>query len=190
MDDRDVKRSLRKRFLAARRAISPRDITRYSERIAMTALTLPAIREARRVMAYASMPDEVATDGIIRVLFDAGKEVALPFITGRRTMEAALLSSPEDMEPGDYGIMTAKNAREKIVAPGTLDLILVPGVAFCLDGRRLGMGGGYYDAFLPRTDAIRVALAFSCQLGEKLPKDEHDMGVDIIVTEAACHFCA
>ena len=65
--------------------------------------------------------------------------------------------------------------------------MLVPGVAFDLDGRRLGYGGGYYDRLLPLLSprAARVAGAFELQIVDRVPAAPHDVAVDAIVTESA-----
>jgi 5-formyltetrahydrofolate cyclo-ligase len=65
-----------------------------------------------------------------------------------------------------------------------LDIILVPGLAFSSDGRRLGRGGGFYDRFLatlsPRT--TRLGVCFSFQLVDDLPTESHDERVTAVVT--------
>jgi 5-formyltetrahydrofolate cyclo-ligase len=67
-----------------------------------------------------------------------------------------------------------------------IDLFIVPGVAFCADGRRLGNGWGYYDRLLAGvgSTAVKVGLAFDCQLLPWLPSQEHDVRMDLVVTES------
>lgn len=72
--------------------------------------------------------------------------------------------------------------------PREIDAIAVPAVAFDREGRRVGYGGGFYDRFLPRTrnDAVRIGIAFGCQLlppGDALPSGAFDLRVDLVVTE-------
>jgi len=69
-----------------------------------------------------------------------------------------------------------------VIDPATLDLVLVPGVAFDRQGGRLGFGGGYYDRFLPTTPALRVGVTYDECLADVLPCGEHDQCVDWIVT--------
>jgi 5-formyltetrahydrofolate cyclo-ligase len=69
-----------------------------------------------------------------------------------------------------------------VVDPATVDVVLVPGVAFDRRGGRLGFGGGYYDRFLPTTPALRVGIAFDQCLAEELPCDEHDQRMDWVAT--------
>ena len=69
-----------------------------------------------------------------------------------------------------------------VVDPGTLDLVLAPGVAFDQQGGRLGFGGGYYDRFLPTTPALRVGVTYDECLADALPCGEHDQRMDWVAT--------
>ena len=78
----------------------------------------------------------------------------------------------------------------EVIPPEELDLIIVPGIAYDTRGERLGMGGGFYDAYLDRaTKAKRIALAFSCQLVAKIPMEDHDVRVHKIITEQGIYSC-
>ena len=70
------------------------------------------------------------------------------------------------------------------IEPTWPDVIVVPGLAFTHDGRRLGQGGGWYDRFLPgrRDDCVTIGAAFEAQLVDDLPTDDHDVVLDVIVT--------
>lgn len=178
------KRELRRRMLACRRALSVEERASRSAAITEKLLSLEAVQKARTVFAYAAMEDEVQTEPLIASLLDRGKRVAIPLVIGKRAMEAALVPSMDAMETGAYGILTVRAERREILAPQEIDCVIVPGVAFGLDGSRLGMGGGYYDAFLPKAErAVRVAAAFQCQISEDIPSLPYDCGVDWIVTE-------
>ena len=178
------KRDLRRRMLACRRALSVEERASRSAVITEKLLSLDAVQKARTVFAYAAMKDEVQTEPLIASLLDRGKRVAIPLVIGKRAMEAALVPSMDAMETGAYGILTVRAERREILAPQEIDCVIVPGVAFGLDGSRLGMGGGYYDAFLPKAErAVRVAAAFQCQISEDIPSLPYDCGVDWIVTE-------
>ena len=178
------KRDLRRRMLACRRALSVEERASRSAVITEKLLSLDAVQKARTVFAYAAMKDEVQTESLIASLLDRGKRVAIPLVIGKRSMEAALVPSMDALETGAYGILTVRAEQREILPPQEIDCVIVPGVAFGLDGSRLGMGGGYYDAFLPRAErAVRVAAAFQCQISEDIPSLPYDCGVDWIVTE-------
>lgn len=72
------------------------------------------------------------------------------------------------------------------IDPSTIDLVVVPGVAFTVGGQRLGQGGGWYDRFLSqlRNDATAVGVCFEPQLVDALPVESHDVVLDLVVTEA------
>lgn len=179
-----AKKALRQMALRARRSLSASQRRAYSAAIGKRLLEHPVFLAARCVFAYASMEDEVHTEEILRVTLERGQEVSIPYIVGKRRMEATALLHIEDLEEGAYGIRTAKAAMHRIVEPESIDLILVPGVAFSPTGQRIGMGGGFYDTFLPRaTRAFRLALAYQCQIFPELPIMEHDVGVHRILTE-------
>ncbi|MBO4852137.1 MAG: 5-formyltetrahydrofolate cyclo-ligase [Schwartzia sp.] len=178
------KRALRKRMLAARRALSADERAAYSSTITEQLLSHQALTEAKTIFAYAATEDEVQTETLLSRLIGMGKRVAIPWITGKRMMEAALVPSMDALETGAYGILTVREERREILPPEEFDCVIVPGVAFGMDGTRLGMGGGYYDAFLPKAArAVKVAAAFQCQITEDIPKLPYDCGVDWIVTE-------
>lgn len=65
------------------------------------------------------------------------------------------------------------------------DVIIVPGLAFTVDGKRCGQGGGWYDRFLPqvRPDAVTIGVCFAPQIVVGLPTDEHDVILHAIVTD-------
>ncbi len=178
------KRDLRRRMLACRRALSVEERSSRSAAITEKLLSLEAVQKARTVFAYAAMEDEVQTEPLIASLIDRGKQVAIPLVIGKRSMEAALVPSMDALETGAYGILTVRAEQREILPPQEIDCVIVPGVAFGVDGSRLGMGGGYYDAFLPKAErAVRVAAAFQCQISEDIPSLPYDCGVDWIVTE-------
>lgn len=178
------KRELRMRMLAARRALSEKERAAYSAEIMKKVLSHSAVMQARTIFAYAAMPDEVQTESLLSGLLDMGKKVAIPLITGKRTMEAVLVPSMDVLEYGAYHILTVREERREILPLQEIDCVIVPGVAFGLDGTRLGMGGGYYDMFLPKAaQSVKIAAAFQCQIAKDIPQFPHDCGVDWIITE-------
>ena len=183
-DFAEKKRDIRKRMLAARRALSKEELAAYSDEITKILLSHSAVTQAQTIFAYAAMLDEVQTRSLLTGLLDMGKKVAIPWITGKQVMEAALVPSMDALTAGAYGILTIREEQREILPPQEIDCVVVPGVAFGMDGARLGMGGGYYDMFLPKAErAVKIAAAFQCQITEDIPRLPHDRGVDWIITE-------
>jgi 5-formyltetrahydrofolate cyclo-ligase len=70
------------------------------------------------------------------------------------------------------------------LAAADVGCVVVPGVAFSLDGHRLGRGGGHYDVTLGRMPRVpRVGVAFDAQVVPTLPHEPHDVPLDALVTE-------
>ncbi len=68
--------------------------------------------------------------------------------------------------------------------PESVDLWVVPGLAFTKAGERLGFGGGWYDRFLAsaRADAVTVGVGYDFQLVSALPQSETDVKVKRVLT--------
>ena len=140
-------------------------------------------KNSKIVMAYSSMPEEIQLDEFFVKALGHGKILAIPFIKGRE-MFAAKLSSLDELETGAYGILTVKNAADKFIDAKNFDCIVTPGLAFDCHCNRLGKGGGYYDKFFTNAvNAKKIALAFDCQIVEKVPVASHDIPVDFVITQ-------
>ena len=116
------------------------------------------------------------------------KTTVIPFCLDGR-LELFHLEHAGELAIGSYGALEPRKGLrgnpDKIIAVDTIDLAVVPGFAFDSQGNRLGHGKGYYDRLLQSfTDkTTTVGLAFECQIVPEIPQDEHDMPVDIVVTE-------
>jgi 5-formyltetrahydrofolate cyclo-ligase len=87
----------------------------------------------------------------------------------------------EELVRGKHGILEPP-ANSPVVPLNQLDLVLVPGVAFDLHGRRLGRGYGYYDRLLDKVCGIKCGVAFDQQIKAELPEEPHDARLDCILT--------
>ena len=131
------------------------------------------------------MPEEVQLYELMDICLAEGRQVSLPLIKCKGVMVPALLPSREALVADEYGIATVRAEGRRELAPGSLDLVIVPGVAFAPNGARLGLGAGFYDRFLEEQapQAVRIALAFDCQLAADIPMEKHDQRVEAIITE-------
>lgn len=137
-------------------------------------------RSARVVMAYAALPDEVDTLGFLE-RWCKQKTLLLPVVTGS-DLCLKVYSGQADMKPGAYGI--AEPQGECFTAYETIDLAVVPGVAFDANGNRLGRGKGYYDRFF-HSEALRgvykIGLCFDFQKVPQLPSSPWDVPMDEVI---------
>ena len=140
-----------------------------------------AFREAKVVMFYVSLKDEVNTMSMIDEAISIGKRVCVPVIIkeDKRLIAGEIKNRTADLERQHFGIYQPKAGHVKEVPLEDIDLIIVPGVAFDKKNVRLGRGHGYYDRFLCAlpNKTRTVGLAFDFQVVEHLPQDSHDIPV-------------
>jgi 5-formyltetrahydrofolate cyclo-ligase len=171
---------------AARRHLAPGERRERSARIAAALRGLPAFRDAAVVCSYVSYREEVETREVIAALLAAGRRVAVPAHlhgTGHPLVFAEI-AALDELVPNHFGILQPALDRLRIVPTGAIPLFLVPGLAFDPAGGRLGYGLGFYDrALADAPGALAVGLAFACQVLARVPVDDHDVPMDLVVTE-------
>ena len=175
---RQMRRTLKAMSGAARRTACQAACRRLME--------LEAFGAARVVMLYMPLADEVDTTPIALRAFRSSKTVCVPRVDWRRKdMEPVEVHTFDDhvMDVDEHGLRVPREGAPLV--PATIDLVVVPGLAFDKGGYRLGRGGGFYDRFLGRLrpSATTVGLAFDGQLVEEVPADDSDVPVGMIVTD-------
>ncbi len=182
------KKALRKEIFALRDSLSSAEIMARSKGIAAQLARLPFYRkEGLTIMFFLSFRSEVETRRMVEDNLARGNRVLVPRTESeeRKLIPSQLLNPEKDLVPGFYGIPEPGPGALRPVDPLEIDLLIVPGVAFDLQGNRLGYGGGYYDRFFERLrpDVPLVALAFELQIVSRVPVDPWDRPMDWIVTE-------
>ncbi len=144
-------------------------------------------RQALAIMAYMDFRNEVRTGVLVEAAMATGKKVAIPHtdVAGYRLIPSLITNYPGDLRPGAWGILEPKPRSLRPLDPAEIDLVVVPGIAYDLQGNRLGYGGGFYDRFLQCTKpgAVYVAPAFELQLQPDVYPCSHDVPVHFLVTE-------
>jgi 5-formyltetrahydrofolate cyclo-ligase len=180
-----AKAALRRDVLALRRAQPEKDA--LSDLIASRLSTLTEFQAADVVMFYVDARSEVRTRSAISAAIASGKTGAVPQCVGDELVPWRI-ASLDDLTLGTFGIAEPSAALCLLpgakVDPRSIDLVVVPGVAFDRRGQRLGTGRGYYDRFLRRlrSDATLVGLAFDCQIVDAMPAAPHDVPMHIVIT--------
>ncbi len=178
------KKELRKRIKQQLRDTPHDAIADWSQRITERLCGLTEYRDAKAIMVYASLPGEFLTDALIEHAIGAGKVVCGPKIDwDDREMFAAKVDSRDDFIVDAHGVEEPRT--DQVFPAEKLDLVLVPGLAFDGEGRRLGRGGGFYDKFLSRLEsgACRAAATFDLQIVPSIPVTAHDQPVQMLVTQ-------
>jgi len=180
------KKNLRKRFSRIRKASHSE---KAEETIAERLLSLEKVKSAGTILLYASFGSEINTWGIAEKLLSDGKTVAFPLCGKEGRMTFHTVTSLSQLSPGSYGIPEPDSS---IPQPDiTNDTIcIVPGLAFTGDGGRLGYGGGFYDRFLAaHPEVFTIAPAYEAMITDSLPMLEHDLKINMIVTEERTVLC-
>ncbi len=180
-----TKNEIRAAVLKKRGLIGAGEKAAKDEAIKERLLDIEPFRKARTVLLYASFKSEVATHEIVRERLRAGVKVLLPRVEAEGLGIYEITDMDSDLRPGMMGIPepTGGLRRADVNEAG---IIIVPGVAFDLEGGRLGYGKGYYDRLLARRlrDIPLAALAYEEQIWESaLPLAPHDIKMDCIVTD-------
>jgi 5-formyltetrahydrofolate cyclo-ligase len=176
------KTKLRQTFCALRECLPTEEIAAASAVLCQRlSRFLPPASCILTYLAFRNEPDL----GLLFELLPSAHWV-VPRIEGRR-----LILHPYDparLARHCFGMLEPM-ADLPVVDPATLDVALVPGVAFDRRGTRLGFGGGYYDRFLPTTPALRIGIAFDECLADELPYGEYDQRMDWVATPSKMIHC-
>ena len=175
------RKALRKRMIQARNALTPEEQAERSARAVARLAESPLFRSARTVMIYDHVAGELSLDSLLEHPAAAGKCFCYPLCLSRTEMIAMV---PGAWQTGPYGIREPVRTLSEQVQPEDIDLVVCPGTAFDPACRRMGMGGGYYDRFLPKCTRARIVMvAFEAQKVDEIPADAWDQPVEQVFTE-------
>lgn len=175
------RKALRKRMIQARNALTPEKRAERSARAVARLVESPLFQAARTVMIYDHVAGELSLDSLLAHPAAAGKRFCYPLCLSRTEMIAMV---PGAWQIGAYGIREPVRALSEQVQPEDIDLVVCPGTAFDPACRRMGMGGGYYDRFLPKCTRARIVMvAFEAQKVDEIPADAWDQPVEQVFTE-------
>ncbi len=179
MEDSPERESLRS-FLLEKRDNTSFDFMKIaSEKIQKKLKKIYAFSDAQKIGVYYPIGSEILTQDIIQELLSNGKDVFLPKIIGEN-MEFRKITDFSSLEKGSFDIMEPKDDCE---IDNDLEVVLVPTVGISPIGVRLGYGHGFYDRFLAEHKTATISLTLEKQIVKNIPKSEHDIIIDWIVTE-------
>lgn len=173
------KKLLRKEIREKKKALSPAYIEETSHRLAELFFDTSHYQNSKTVYGYLSYNQEVRTLPILEQALRDGKKVAVPKVYGD-TMRFIYLDDLSAVAPGCMSI--PEPIADEPVAEDPTALVLMPGVAFDRNGNRMGYGGGFYDRFLAQEpEHPTVALCYAFQMVDKIPTDDYDIPVDLVL---------
>jgi 5-formyltetrahydrofolate cyclo-ligase len=170
-------------MLARRRALADTE-ARPAGLLAQQALIATReFAEARVIGLYAPVHNEVETAEVMRAALASAKVVLFPAVCPGG-LEFRRINDPGMLRRGAFSI-PEPDAACPVHSPGEADIILIPGVAFDVSGRRIGYGKGYYDRALHQLEGKGrlVGFCYDFQIVGEIPGEPHDVRMDMIVTE-------
>ncbi len=176
MNKGELRRLIRER----KRTFTDEQLEEMSVPIIRRLLDNPAIKKAKTILIYNSLPDEVNTRNAIEKLKEWGKTVLLPRVIDKENLEVTVYDNPDCLKVGHYGIK--ESIGETFTKYDEIDVAVIPGMGFDTHCNRIGRGKGYYDRLLakmPKT--YKIGICFDFQKLEEIPTDEHDFQMDEIV---------
>ena len=153
-----------------------------SARLCEAIAAFPQWQTARSVAFFAPQPRE---PDIEMLWAHAGeRSICYPRVEGDQ-IGLYQVGTLYELRAGRWGLREPDADPARAVPLHKVELILVPGVAFTRDGRRLGRGGGYYDRLLAGLAAgtCKIGVCFEHQVVPELPVEPHDQSVDFVATE-------
>lgn len=168
------KREIRNNVRAAVAAMLVEERLRASENVCRQILDSTEWKSASTVLLYSSMPDEVSTDALINAATASGKRILLPVICPGNELKLCVYDPSQLHKEPLYGIVEPDEDALTLADYAVIDLAIIPGRAFTIDGRRLGRGKGYYDRLLPKLRCPLWGVAFRCQIVPSIPTEPHD----------------
>ena len=186
----DAKAGLRQQAHAARAALSPGSRAEAAASVAQYFFDSIALVPGQVVAAYWRIRDELDCQPILVRLMDSNQTVVLPVVMGPdQPLQMRVWEQGASLYEAGFGTL----APSELAPRAEPDMVLMPLLGFDSQGTRLGYGGGYYDRTLAqmKKSPKLIGLAFAAQELDAIPRDSHDVPLDVVITEAGLrHFGA
>src|ERR1700744_1569681 len=175
------KAELRAKMLAALANVTP--TVRMAASIELCDRLKSQMPSANKILFYAPLADELDVWPLMEESIALGVICALPFFDAAKNIYGArhIQKPATEIISGKFGVREPSSACPEIPMD-QFNLVLVPGMAFDLQGNRLGRGRGFYDRLLTGVSGIKCGVCYDGQLWPEIPTEPHDAKVDFIVT--------
>ena len=174
-----MKESLRNTILLKRNNLNEILVRKKSMQIKQNLLALDKFIKSGVIHCYVSKDKEVGTHELITSASKT-KTIVVPYLQ-KMGLGCAKLDEFERLRRNSFGVLEPENPDP--FPENKINLVIVPGMVFDRKGNRLGYGKGFYVKFLPKRDVIKIGLAYSFQVVNLVPKEEHDIKMDYVITE-------
>ncbi|CIY12738.1 MULTISPECIES: 5-formyltetrahydrofolate cyclo-ligase [Streptococcus] len=175
-----MKSELRKQVLQEMKAIPRQQKQFIDQTLTERLLHHPFYQEAKVIATYLSFPHEFQTQGLIEQALRDGKKVLIPKTYSKGRMDFVVYDL-QQLVKTSFGLLEPQGNLE-VVDASQIDLIHVPGLAFTMEGYRIGYGGGYYDRYLEYFSGHTLSTIYPCQIQDFIPEN-HDIPVQEVLID-------
>ncbi len=140
---------------------------------------LAAFIMSEHILMYHSLPDELSTHSFL-YKWHGSKHFYLPRVNGVNL--DILPYEQTSLQLGAFHIEEPQG--DETVSIDDIEMVVVPAMAYDRQGNRVGRGKGYYDRLLADSKAIKIGVAYDCQLVDEIDTDSFDQPVDIVITQS------
>ena len=184
----ESKKELRKKILTIRNKMEKEEVENNSKLIMDKIVGLKAYKQSKVIFIYMDFNKEVMTSNLIRHMLAEKKRVVIPYTDTVNTLIIpSEITEEADLQLNSFGYYEPKEILP--VSPEEIDLVIVPGVVFDKNLNRIGFGKGYYDRILKnlKPSAKKIAVAHDFQVLDEIPAEDHDVKMDMLITESSCY---
>lgn len=181
-----MKDFLRKELKERRHKLSVKEVANKSSYIEIQLDKIISKLNVKNIMLYYSFKNEVSTEKYILKLLNNDFNVILPYskVSTRSIIPYLIKNLKEDLSKSSFGILEPNININSVFPIDKIEVVVIPGIAFDIDGNRMGFGAGFYDRFLIKNEnMIKIAICYDFQLLNSIPNEPHDVKMDIIITE-------
>ncbi len=185
------KRSLRKKIRQQRKSLSRQQQKLANEKLSRNLKKSQILLAHRNIALYLGNEGEICPSNLIAYLLKCRRRVYLPVLhpLSKSNMMFCEVKKSSAFRKNRFGILEPVLGTSKMIPARCLSLVLMPLVAFDLQGNRMGMGGGFYDRTFayklhrPQSKPDLVGLAHDFQKVDNLPKERWDVPMKAVATE-------
>lgn len=181
-----MKDFLRKELKERRHKLSVKEVANKSSYIEIQLDKIISKLNVKNIMLYYSFKNEVSTEKYILKLLNNDFNVILPYskVSTRSIIPYLIKNLKEDLSKSSFGILEPNININSVFSIDKIEVVVIPGIAFDIEGNRMGFGAGFYDRFLIKNEnMIKIAICYDFQLLNSIPNEPHDVKMDIIITE-------
>jgi 5-formyltetrahydrofolate cyclo-ligase len=176
----NTKQEIRVRLIAQRVSLDKDSMDAAGDVITRAFIDAKLVEEKNNILCYIPVNNEVETKLLIDDIQALHKRVYVPaYDKDKGKYVFALFTGWDNLAVGPYDVMQPADSQET----NSIDIAILPGVAFDIHGNRLGYGKGVYDKLLAGSDCVKVGFAYDFQVVDELPVEEHDLDMDMVITE-------